>query len=238
MEVSKLVFDAMALAAQNQDPGLALAVGKLMAAKEAADATTSVYEGLTEYVSMKVRPRADVDPDAPLNAEQTEAAYERARNGGPVSILDGEALDRAHPFWRLERRRDREAEANGQSSSIPTLEEARKWVASPTTTWTAKVQAAAAKLTPELLLQVVMHFDELFLRARATDGPDEYGAILDMDDYPEWDEDAVANLHAGWIYGVVEALSIPADVLAVIAAESTKLGIPTDGASPTGMDEG
>ena len=46
---------------------------------------------------------------------------------------------------------------------------------------------------------LVQHFDTLYQRARATDEPDVYGELLDMQRYPGWDSDLEAKHTAGWL---------------------------------------
>jgi hypothetical protein len=71
---------------------------------------------------------------------------------------------------------------------------------------------------------VVQHFDTLCARALATDGPDSYGELLEMERYPGWDSDPEAKHAAGWILGFSYASGVSVMDLAVLAAERTSFG--------------
>jgi hypothetical protein len=78
-------------------------------------------------------------------------------------------------------------------------------------------------ITESQVAALVQHFDTLYERARATDGPDSYGELLDMQRYPAWDSDVEAKHIAGWLLGFSYATGVSVIDLAVLAAERTRL---------------
>jgi hypothetical protein len=76
-------------------------------------------------------------------------------------------------------------------------------------------------ITESQVAELVQHFDILYKRARATDGPDAYGELLDMQCYPAWDSDVEAKHSAGWLLGFSYATGVSVMDLAVLAAEQT-----------------